>query len=189
MMSMDLRNWAEDLAGSLLSPLGRRWDHAMAVAETARQLGSGLTAGEADVLVAAAYLHDIGYAPALAISGFHPLDGGRHLRRLGHERLATLVAHHTRARHEAHIRGLTSELAEFDPEHTPVSAALAYCDLTTGPNGEDMTPEQRLVDVEARYGSNDPVTRGMRAAWPELMRDVEHVEGLLNRATTASQPT
>ena len=81
------------------------------------------------------------------------------------------------------------ELAEFDPEHTPVSAALAYCDLTTGPNGEDMTPEQRLVDVEARYGSNDPVTRGMRAAWPELMRDVEHVEGLLNRATTASQPT
>ncbi len=31
-------------------------------------------------LVAAAYLHDIGYAPELAITGFHPLDGARHLR-------------------------------------------------------------------------------------------------------------
>ena len=186
---MDRSSWAEDLAGSILSPLGRRWDHAQAVAEKAQQLASGLLAEEADVLVAAAYLHDIGYAPALAISGFHPLDGGRHLRRLGHERLATLVAHHTRARHEAHIRGLTSELAEFDSERTPVSAALAYCDVTTGPNGEDMTPEQRLVEVEARYGSNNPVTRGMRAAWPELMRDVHQVEGLLNRGTTVSQPT
>ncbi len=188
-MSMDFRSWAEDYAGSLLSSLGRRWDHAKAVAETARQLGNGLTAEEADVLVAAAYLHDIGYSPSLAVTGFHPLDGGRHLRMLGHERLATLVAHHTRARHEAHIRGLTSELAEFDPEHTLVSAALAYCDLTTGPSGEDMTPEQRLVDVEARYGSDDPVTRGMRAAWPELMRDVDQVEGLLNKAATVSQPT
>jgi hypothetical protein len=32
--------------------------------------------------VAAAWLHDIGYAPAIAESGtgFHPLDGARYLR-------------------------------------------------------------------------------------------------------------
>jgi HD superfamily phosphodiesterase len=43
------------------------------------------------VLVAACYLHDIGYALALARGGFHPLDGARFLRALGRERLACLV--------------------------------------------------------------------------------------------------
>lgn len=185
---MDCSTWAQDHAESLLSPLGRRWDHAQAVAEKARQLASGLTAEEADVLVAAAYLHDIGYPPSLAATGFHPLDGARHLRSLGHDRLARLVAHHTRARHEAQIRGLTLELSEFDSEDSLVSAALAYCDLTTGPSGERMTPGERLTDVEARYGPNDPVARGMRSAWPELMADVDRVEALLNGATAVSQP-
>jgi hypothetical protein len=89
-----------------------------------------------------------------------------------------LVAHHTRARSEARFRGLESALADFDDEESVVSAALAYCDLTTGPSGEHMTPEQRLVDVEARYGEGSPVTRGLRASWPELMEVVELVETL-----------
>src|SRR6266540_3850423 len=42
---------------------------------------------------AAAYLHDLGYAPALVQTGPHPLDGARHLRALGLERLAGLVAY------------------------------------------------------------------------------------------------
>ena len=36
-----------------------------------------------DDLVAAAWLHDIGYAPELVETGFHPLDGARYLRREG----------------------------------------------------------------------------------------------------------
>jgi putative nucleotidyltransferase with HDIG domain len=166
---MELSNWAEDHAEGLLRPLGRRWEHAQAVADVARNLACGLTSEDADVLVAAAYLHDIGYAHELAVTGFHPLDGARHLRALGFERLAGLVAHHTRARHEARLRGLELELVDFDDEDSLVSAALTYCDLTTGPNGERMTPEQRLVDVEARYGDDSPVTSGLRAAWPELL--------------------
>jgi hypothetical protein len=71
---------------------------------------------------------------------------------------------------------LEPELDDFDDEENLVSAALAYCDLTTGPSGERMTPERRLIDVEARYGSASPVTRGLRAAWPELMAAVEQVE-------------
>ena len=173
---MELSNWAEVHAGRLLRPLGRRWEHAQAVAEAARKLASGLTPEDAEVLVAAAYLHDIGYAHQLAVSGFHPLDGARHLRTLGRERLAGLVAHHTRAPHEARIRGMESLLADFDDEDNLVSAALAYCDVTTGPSGERVTPEQRLIDVEARYGAGSPVTRGLRAAWPELMDAVDQVE-------------
>jgi hypothetical protein len=175
---MELGSWAEDHAGDLLRPLGRRWRHARAVADAARGMAGGLSPEDADILVAAAYLHDIGYAHELAVTGFHPLDGARHLLTLGHERLAGLVAHHTRALHEARLRGLESALADFDDEDTLVSAALAYCDLTIGPSGEQMTPEQRLSDVEARYGSESPVTRGLRAAWPEMMVAVEQVNWL-----------
>jgi len=82
---MELRDRAEDHAGDLLRPLGRRWRHAQAVAETAQELAIGMTPEDADVLVASAYLHDIGYAPGLAMNGFHPLDGARHLRAFGHE--------------------------------------------------------------------------------------------------------
>jgi putative nucleotidyltransferase with HDIG domain len=185
---MELSIWAEDHAEGLLRPLGRRWRHARAVAAVARELADGLTGEDADVLVAAAYLHDIGYAEELAVTGFHPLDGAWHLRALGHERLACLVAHHTRARHEARLRGLESDLGEFDDEDSLVSAALAYCDLTTGPNGGRMTPKQRLIDVKARYGSRSPVTRGLRAAWPELMEAVEQVEALKRLHTGAAVP-
>jgi len=180
---MQMSAWAEDHSRRLLDPLGRRWRHARAVADTAHQLAVGLTPADADVLVAAAYLHDIGYAPELAITGFHPLDGARHLRGLGYERLAGLVAHHTQGRHEAELRGLQEALAEFDDEDSLVSAALAYCDLTTGPSGERMTPEQRLLDVEARYGEDSPVTKGLRAAWPDLMHSVGQVAELRTHPT------
>ena len=175
---MELSVWAENHSRELLSPLGRRWRHSRAVTDAARQLTIGLAPEDAKALMAAAYLHDVGYARELALTGFHPLDGARHLRGLGLERLAGLVAHHTQGRHEAKLRSLQEALAEFDDEDNLVSAALAYCDLTTGPSGERMTPEQRLLDVEARYGDDSPVTMGLRAAWPELMDAVRHVEEL-----------
>jgi predicted HD phosphohydrolase len=58
-----------------------------------------MSSDEDDVLIAAAYLHNIGYAPTRA-DGFHPLDGTVHLRELGVERLAGLVAHHSGAETE-----------------------------------------------------------------------------------------
>jgi hypothetical protein len=35
---------------------------------------------DTDLLEAAAWLHDIGYAPGLAVTGLHALDGARYLR-------------------------------------------------------------------------------------------------------------
>lgn len=57
---MELSAWAEDRARDLLSPLGSRLRHAQAVAETAREVASGLPVEEADMLIAASYLYDIG---------------------------------------------------------------------------------------------------------------------------------
>jgi HD superfamily phosphodiesterase len=185
---VELSVWAEEHAGQLLSSLRRRWSHATAVGTAAREVGRHLTSEDAEVLLAAAYLHDIGYAPDLVETGFHQLDGAQHLSTLGHDRLAGLVAHHTRAVHEARLRGLGQALSEFEDEDSIVSAALAFCDLTAGPSGEQMTPEQRLADVEARYGEDDPVTMGLRAAWPELLDDVAKVHALLKQRPVVAQP-
>ena len=186
---MQLSDWAEDHARALLRPLGERWRHAEAVASAARELLQQLDPDDGEMLVASAYLHDVGYADDLIESGFHPLDGARHLFALDHARLAGLVAHHTGAKHEAELRGLQDQLANFEDEQTIVSAALAYSDLTTGPDGEPVSPEHRLRDVESRYGEDSPVTAGLVAAWPKLMEAVAEVEDLLAKASVSDHPT
>ena len=51
---------------------------------------------DADLLEAAAWLHDIGYSPDLAVTGLHALDGARYLRDTKHAdtMLCRLVAYH-----------------------------------------------------------------------------------------------
>jgi hypothetical protein len=84
----ELVRWAEAKASALLSDMGDRWRHVQAVAARAQTAGQALDTEEDRVaLLAAAWLHDIGYAPSVAATGFHPLDGARHVRRLGQERV------------------------------------------------------------------------------------------------------
>ena len=114
---MDLTLWARDLAGSLLAePLPRRWAHSQGVAAKAQSLG-GILGDDAELLWAAAMLHDIGYTPSLATTGFHPLDGARYLRdhSAADERLVRLVANHScwysrvKKSHWVHSRSIRSE--------------------------------------------------------------------------------
>src|SRR5215472_282179 len=113
-----LASWAEHLARALLQePLPRRWAHVQGVATRARSLAPILGA-DADLLQAAAWLHDIGYAPSLAVTGLHALDGARYLRDARHAdaMLCRLVAYHSCAIIEASERGLADVLrSEFDP--------------------------------------------------------------------------
>ena len=165
---MQMREWAERHAEELVAPLGLRWSHTVGVANRADAVGAALGVDEVNVLVAAAYLHDVGYAPALAEDRFHPLDGARHLRNLGEERLAGLVAHHGAADQEAELRGFGSQLRSFPREQSELAALLDYCDLTVGPSGESLCPADRLADVVARYGEDDFVSVALREAWPHL---------------------
>ena len=57
----------------------------------------------ADLLETAAWLHDVGYAPDLAVTGLHQLDGARYLRdaEYADAMLCRLVAHHSCAIIEA----------------------------------------------------------------------------------------
>lgn len=168
---MSLTSWAGPNAERLLSPLGNRWHHVRQVAEQARRVARVVPPTDRDLLVAAAYLHDIGYSPALAITGFHPLDGARWVRDYGPGgRLARLVAHHSCAVCEARVRGfLDVLLAEFEPEDSVTYDALVFCDMTTGPAGETVSIDERINDIYARYGPDHEVSRALDLSRPFLV--------------------
>ena len=99
---MELVQQAAETAEHFVAPLGRRWEHVQAVAARASELREAVAPDERDILIAAAWLHDIGYAPEIGHTRFHPLDGARYLRdQQWPEVVVNLVAHHSGARFEA----------------------------------------------------------------------------------------
>ncbi|MGW1137906.1 HD domain-containing protein [Streptomyces zhihengii] len=172
--ALDTPQGAAELAESLLPPLGNRWLHTQAVAARAVEASEALPENERDLLVAAAWLHDIGYAPELRDTGFHPLDGARHLESLGApDRLVRLVAHHSGAVYEAEQRGLSAELAVYEREDSPVLDALIFADMTTGPAGQRFGFDQRMDEILVRYEPGSEVHNAITKARPYLGGAVE----------------
>lgn len=174
----DASVWAVRLArGQLASVLPRRWAHVQGVARRARVAAPLFSVAESELLITAALLHDIGYAPNLVITGFHPLDGARYLRKVGgRDRLVNLVANHSCAASEAELRGLSDELAEFEDEKTALRDALWWADMTTTPDGVNTTVTERVAEIQNRYGPDDVVSRFIRRAWDDLNAAVERTE-------------
>lgn len=175
---MDQTGWATELARKLLEvPLPRRWAHVQGVAARARSLAP-ILGSDADLLQAAAWLHDIGYSPDVAVTGFHPIDGARYLRDVEHADpiLSNLVAHHSCAVLEAEERGLAAELtAEFPRPNETLNDALAYCDMTTTPTGNAVSVDDRIAEITERYGPHDIVTRFIKKAEPGLVASVVRI--------------
>ncbi|MEU3319514.1 HD domain-containing protein [Streptomyces sp. NPDC006785] len=188
---MGLTEWAYSLSESLLSePLPRRWAHSLGVAKRARSLAP-ILGDDAELLEAAAVLHDIGYSPEIALTGFHPLDGARFLRGQegADERVVRLVAHHSCALLEAEERGLRHELeSEFELERPDLVDALIFCDMTTTPDGTQTAPADRLNEIVQRYGPETIVGRFIQRAAPEIHGAARRVEERLVQAQTADQP-
>jgi putative nucleotidyltransferase with HDIG domain len=175
---MNLADWGEELTRKVLEiPLRRRWAHSQGVAARARSLAP-LLAEDAELVEAAAWLHDIGYAPEVEATGFHPLDGARYLRDVHRADpvLCSLVAHHSFAMTEASERGVADELAaEFPMPPGRLLGMLTYCDLTTSPDGERVSVTWRLADIRARYGPDHPITQGFARMTPQIAAVVETV--------------
>lgn len=177
---LDTPQGAAELAESLLPPLGNRWLHTQAVAARAREASAAVSEEDRDLLVAAAWLHDIGYATELRDTGFHPLDGARHLETLGApDRLVRLVAHHSGAVYEAEQRGLTDELAVYEREDSPVLDALIYADMTTGPAGQSFDFDRRIDEILERYERGSEVHNAISKARPYLGAAVQRVQARL----------
>ncbi len=175
--------WAYGLAEQQLADaLPLRWAHVQGVAQRARGLAP-VVGSDADLLEAAAILHDIGYAPGLATTGFHPLDGAEFLHTTGTPaRLVHLVAHHSYAALEAELRGLSTELAEFDDERGSLRDALWCCDLSTSPHGVEVDPRDRITEITQRYGPDHLVTEFITRAAPELLAAVDRTHRRLTVA-------
>jgi putative nucleotidyltransferase with HDIG domain len=169
---------AEVAARRLLADeLTRRWHHSAGVAAQASRLAERPRVG-LGLLVAAAWLHDIGYASPLVDTGFHPIDGARHLRGLAvDERVVNLVAHHSCARIEARLRGLEELLQrEFPRDPSLPHDELCFCDQTTGPDGDVVDVAERLAEIRRRYEDGDVVRRFVDLAESELVATVRRVE-------------
>lgn len=175
---MVLTDWARELAQSqLAAPLPRRWAHSQGVAAQARAMSDWLGA-DADLVEAAAWLHDVGYSPHLVVYGFHPLDGALYLRDVADADLllCRLVAYHSGAQVEADIRGIVGLLRDsFRPPPLKLLQALTYCDLTTSPDGTPMSVDQRLTEIRTRYGSDTIVRRSIDRAEPMLREATDAV--------------
>lgn len=165
----------------LADPLPQRWAHTQGVGQLAELLADVL-GDDADLLVAAAWLHDIGYAPELIETGMHQLDGARYLRDVAgaDPRICSLVAQHTCAYIEARNRGLHDVLEkEFPPAGGLLTDALTYCDMSTTPDGELTTATHRLNEILARYGDGTLVFDTMTEATPHILEAVARISALL----------
>ena len=152
-------DWFADLLAVLEDD---RRAHLLASGRKASEASRCVAAGLRSDLVSAVTLHDIGYGqPQL---GFHPLDGAMYLAELGFSPVVChLVAHHSASTVEAEERGIDlAAYARFPVDRDdlgPAHAVMWWADLTTGPQGQDVTVEERLDDIAARYGPDDVVAR------------------------------
>jgi len=165
---------AFNLADELLSDLPNRLAHVRGTSERAQ----AVPLRESELLSTAAVLHDIGYSEQITDTGFHPIDGARHLRRLHFdERVVNLVAHHSCARIEADLRGLRSILDdEFPVDSSLPHAELCFCDMTTSPNGKPITVDERIKDIRERYGPGSIVSNFVDQAEQDLRQAVADVQ-------------
>jgi len=178
---LSMVEWAAEQARSLLPPLGNRWLHVQGVVEAAQWVGQAFDEENAAHLLAAAYLHDLGYAPALQKTGFHPLDSACYVRSCGYERLACLVAHHSEARFEAQLRDFGLGLNTFPRERSAVADALTFCDMTTSPTGRPISFKERATDIFRRYSEADIVAQALRRAMPYICLAIGRTQRRLHR--------
>ena len=144
---------AATLSRQLLAPLPSRSRHTEGVVSRAVALADTVPARDRPTLLAAAWLHDVGYAPRLTSTGFHPIDGARHLASLGWSpEICALVAHHSGARFVAELHGLGHEVREFEFAENAVTDALTVADQTSGPQGQHLTLDERMHDMLLRHG-------------------------------------
>jgi hypothetical protein len=173
--------WAWGLAEIHLSAVPRRWLHAQGVVRRAEGVAPHL-GDDGDLLLAAAAVHDLGFGaePAALGVGFPAVDAARYLDKQGApRRLAHLVAHSAYSALEGSLRGFEAEYAEFEDERTPLRDALWYCCLTTGPDGEPLTLEERISEWSIRYAGDTVIARYAELAPPELRAAVARTEELL----------
>ena len=171
---------ARAVAMETLSDLPSRRAHTVGVAGTARSIAEHLSLSGSDAVVAAAWLHDVGYADHVAVTGFHPVDGATFVKDHAFpDSVVSLVAYHTGAETEAAERGLSDALARFDRPDPVMLDVLTFSDLTVGPEGENVDVESRITEILSRYPDAHPVNRAVARSSPALLAAAQRVKRLI----------
>lgn len=171
-----LANHAQQLACTHLIDHPRWWAHTQAVAAQTATVASILAPESQHLLVAAAWLHDIGKATTLAHNDFHAVDGAEFARsQTFPETVVELVAHHSGAWSEAIERGLVTELSRYLVPPQAFLDIITYADLITDPDGQPTTVWARLTDIKRRYPADHPTLRATVRAAPTLVASAQRV--------------
>lgn len=160
-------------ATTLLTGVGTRLPHSLAVGQRAAQIVQHWPDLDPDLVTAAGYLHDIGYSPTLHRTGWHPLDGAIWLADHDYPtELCSLVLWHSAAWHEGRLRGLYDQAVDQGgpARHTAADAVIAAADLQTSPTGHPMTIDERITEIRTRYAPDDLVIQALDLAETDWRR-------------------
>jgi len=189
----DVFTAARVVAGELLRRLddgGRRWRHTQWVAAKAAEAAPLLPPADGELLVAAAWLHDIGYSPHVALWGFHPVDGAAYASaHVPRRAVAGLIAQHSGARFLAEARGPSHLMHPFERREWWSGAlpdALTWADQTTDPEGRPIAVEDRLAEMLHRHGPDSPNARAHPRRAPVVVAAVRATEARLAGAVRTS---
>lgn len=167
----------------MLTELPSRQAHVAGVAAVAGDVVARLRLANGELLVAAAWLHDVGYAGPIAWTGFHPVDGALWVQDQNFPaEVASLVAYHTGAEVEAEERGLSSALTQFAQPDPILLDVLTFSDLSVGPEGELVETEARVREILSRYPEGHPVHRSVSRSAPGLLATAGRVSDRLAAA-------
>lgn len=156
---------AHRLAELLLPPAA--YAHTRGVAQQAARLvhDAGLGPDMRRLILAAAWLHDIGCATG------GPRGAARSLRWAGNEDLARIVAHQAGAVDDP--RGPSMEFPAPRGRLRRALGALDIAIVTTDQAGGRVTPREGVGAVAAARGASDPRVRALVARVAELAQDPE----------------
>jgi hypothetical protein len=182
---------ARALAESLLVDDPTRLEHVRGAGTVAGMVASALSPHQPEMIIAAAWLHDIGYAPAIARTGFHPVDGALFLAREGWpDPVVFMVAHHSQAAVLAPYYGVQHHMALLEHVHGVADDIITFSDLRAGPNGLGAEPRDRVEDMRRRHADSGVVPRAIREArYRMLLTAAARVNAEVNRATRTRPPT
>lgn len=142
---------AERIAAILLADDPARLRHVRTAAGVALIVSETVAPRQLDLLLSAVVLHDIGYAPAVRATGWHPVDGAQWLLSHGAPvEVAALVAHHSESGLLSAARPWLDRLAVFPAPDEVVADVVTYADQTTAPDGRRVSPIARIVDRRRR---------------------------------------
>lgn len=169
-------------AERLLGPTSDRLLHVAGVARSAERARGAVPAPDHELLITAAWLHDIGYAVEATATGFTLSTAratcGSSVHRIDCADWLRITADQISRPPPVGWPGALHR--EFPREQSAVADALTYADMTTGPLGQELAVEDRLTEILQRYPVNDVVHQSISRAAPNIVATVRRVEQQLS---------